>query len=58
MTIPLEITYFYPLHFVMGVCKQRQMPTQFATAFLDALSVIAKQNGKYGTSHNLNYDGP
>jgi len=21
MPIPLEMTYFYPLHFVMGVCK-------------------------------------
>ena len=37
MPIPLEIAYFYPLHFVMGVCKQQQMPSQFAKAFGDAL---------------------
>ena len=36
--IPLEMTYFYHLHFVMGVCKQQQMPSQFAKAFGDALT--------------------
>jgi len=37
MSIPLEMVYFYPLHFVMEVCKQQQMPSQFAKAFGDAL---------------------
>ena len=36
MPIPLKMTYFYPLHFVMGVCKWQQMPSQFAKAFGDA----------------------
>jgi len=40
MPIPLEMSYFYPLHFVIGVYKQQQMPSQFAKAFGDALSVI------------------
>ena len=31
------MTYFYPLYFVMGVCKQQQMSSQFAKAFGDAL---------------------
>jgi len=37
MPIPLEMTYFHPLHFVIGVCKQQQMPSQFAKVFGDAL---------------------
>jgi len=37
MSILLEMTYFYPLHFVMGVCKQQQMPSKFAKACGDAL---------------------
>jgi len=36
MPISLEMTYFYLLHFVMGVCKQQQMSSQFAKAFGDA----------------------
>jgi hypothetical protein len=40
MPIPLEMSYFYPLHFVIGVYKQQQMPSQFAKAFGDAFSVI------------------
>ena len=39
MSIPLEMTYFYPLHFVMEVYKQQQMPSQFVKAFRDALSL-------------------
>jgi hypothetical protein len=34
--ISLEMAYFYSLHFVIGVCKQQQMPNQFAKAFGDA----------------------
>jgi hypothetical protein len=33
MPILLEMTYFYPLHFVMRVCKQQQMLSQFAKVF-------------------------
>jgi len=37
MSIPLEKAYFYLLHFVIKVCKQQQMPSQFDKAFRDAL---------------------
>jgi hypothetical protein len=39
----LEIAYFYLLQFVIGACKQQQMPSQFAKAFGDALNVAKKQ---------------
>jgi hypothetical protein len=42
MSIRLEMIYFYPLHFVMGVCKQLQMPSQFAKVFENALILIFK----------------
>jgi len=44
MSISLEMTYFYLLYFVMGVCKQQQMPSQFAKAFGDALSFSLAKN--------------
>jgi hypothetical protein len=42
MPILLEMAYFYPLHFVMEVCKQQQIPSQFAKAFGDALTIYVK----------------
>jgi len=38
LEMELEMAYFYFLYFVMGVCKQQQIPSQFAKAFGDALS--------------------
>jgi len=51
MPIPLEMAYFYPLHFVMGVCKQQQMPSQFAKAFGDALTcqILNRGNSNHDT---------
>jgi hypothetical protein len=53
--VHLETSYFYPLlspnanflgdglflslHFVIGVCKQQQIPSQFAKAFGDILTL-------------------
>jgi hypothetical protein len=37
------MTYFYSLHFVMGVCKQQQMLNQFAKAFKDTLSSLLSE---------------
>jgi len=47
MPIPLEMTYFYLLHFVIEICKQQQMPSQFTKAFGDALRLFRSKNFLY-----------
>ena len=54
MPILLEMSYFYLLHFVIGVRKQQQMSSQFAKVFGDALRLIeVNVNASLAQTHLL-----